>query len=467
MKYCNRPFSHIHMLPEGSIWPCSWMHYEIGNIIKQDLPEIWNSPAAQEVRESIFDGSFRYCRKESCPFLENDSLPDLEGDALHHATMSTEVPVTFNAAFDYTCNHSCPSCREHIFKPNETYTKNIDTTINNILPYLNKGISLSTNGNGDVFSNRQMMDMLARLHPENPDFELNIETNGVLFDEAHWSKISHLKSFKISVVITPNSFERDTFKYLSGGHDNLDKLLKNLRFVQSLRKSGDINFYAVSIVTQDRNFRELPAFTRQCLENFNVDQVIVKPLYQWFGMKEDIYWFKNVRNPLHPYHSEYLEMMKDSIFDDSRVFFWGGREHLTDSKLHPAYQYKTNQDILLRLLNIDAPGEKLRTELENAGCHAVAVCSPTDETGLLLAKLLVKAGMPPKCFLQRFTPNKAPQNGLNTFGFPEMDFTSVDTILVTDHYHYDKLEEDIRNHKFSGKILSFEALVQKIGGGDQ
>ena len=52
--------------------------------------------------------------------------------------------------------------------------------------------------------------------------------------------------------------------------------------------------------------------------------MVLKPVYQWGTMDEDVYWFKDVLNPMHPYHEEYLEILKHPALQDPRVYNFGG-----------------------------------------------------------------------------------------------------------------------------------------------
>lgn len=70
---------------------------------------------------------------------------------------------------------------------------------------------------------------------------------------------------------------------------------------------------------------EVPEFAKRCIEDFGADQVVIKPLYHWFGLSEDLYWQKDILNPMHPYHKEYMEVLKHPIFKNEKVFFW---EHI-------------------------------------------------------------------------------------------------------------------------------------------
>ena len=76
------------------------------------------------------------------------------------------------------------------------------------------------------------MKMMEDLNPEDEKCEIIIQTNGVLFHEENWKKIEKLSRCDLQIIVTPNSYHKQTYKYLAGGLDNLDKMLKNLKFIQ-------------------------------------------------------------------------------------------------------------------------------------------------------------------------------------------------------------------------------------------
>ncbi len=336
MRFCPIPYRQVHLDPGGGVRLCAWMDISIGNLADMDIKAIWNGEASQKLRESIRDGSFRFCRKTSCPHLENDDLEHLAPEEFERRAAIPELPKTISAAHDFTCNHSCPSCRSQVFVP-DTQDKDIfEKTRDTVIMLLNQADSFFTCGNGDLFSSPRLLRLLSEVHPQNKNCSIGLETNGALFDAAHWEKIAHFGEHYLSVTVTPNSFVKSTYHYLNGGHDDYEALMKNLGFIRELREQGIVNHYEISIVVQERNFLELPDFARRCMDEFHVDRVIVKPLYKWFCMSDDDYWFKDVANPLHPYHEEWKKVMHDPILNNSRVFLWGARnEH--EAARHPAY----------------------------------------------------------------------------------------------------------------------------------
>ena len=55
----------------------------LGNIKTQSLEKMWNGHAMQKIRESIYDGSFRYCRHDRCPLIMDGSLMLIEEAERH------------------------------------------------------------------------------------------------------------------------------------------------------------------------------------------------------------------------------------------------------------------------------------------------------------------------------------------------------------------------------------------------
>lgn len=335
MKFCSMPFVHMYVgCDNGNVTPCHWMwpdQCQVGYLWRDGGPgdcltDIINSPKMKELRDSILDGSFRFCRFDACPHMQRNEFEDLSKEEIEKIT-NTEYPEFINLAYDFVCNQSCPSCRSEVYVPPEDYSEKMKTIEDQIMPYVTKARKISASGMGDPMASPYMMSVLENLHPVRDDFELILETNGVFFDEEHWKRISHLSKYYFEVTVTVNSFSEEIYNNISRG-GNLKKLLKNLEFIRSLREKGEINRVNCAFVIQDRNFRELPSGCCRCLDEYKADCVLLRPIYQWGRFSEEEYWFKDVLNPLHPYHEEYLEILKDPVLNDPRVYnFAGGSSH--------------------------------------------------------------------------------------------------------------------------------------------
>lgn len=328
MRFCNRPYDHLHLTHGGKTYCCSWASKrEIGNLSRQSVQEICESPDAQALRESIENQSFEYCLKTSCPFLSNDTLPDLSPEDFRKEVESRagKPPTNFNIAYDYTCNHACPSCRNGLFKTDSSYRDLMGVMEEKLLPYLGNAKFMEACGNGDVFSSKYMMSMLSKVKPSDRNCEISLETNGVLV-KRNWDKVQHLEEYQLTVIVTPNSFERATYTQLSGGFDNLDVTLESLDFLCSLRQAKRLKNLIITMVVQPANFREVPSFVQTCLDRFKADKIQLRPLLPWFTLFHDLNFSQqDLTNPKHPDHAEFVSVMNHPVCQHPKVFHWSGK----------------------------------------------------------------------------------------------------------------------------------------------
>src|SRR5690348_4241453 len=78
--FCSKPFSWFEVQgreEQGDTYMCcpSWLDKPIGNLLRSSVEEVWNGPIAADIRRSILDGSFDYCSRVRCPFLQSASGP--------------------------------------------------------------------------------------------------------------------------------------------------------------------------------------------------------------------------------------------------------------------------------------------------------------------------------------------------------------------------------------------------------
>lgn len=462
MKFCSRPFQYAYLADKGEVWPCGWMHFVIGNLYEQNLDEIWHSEAADAARESILNGSFAFCRKTSCPYCERDELPDLTEEEIRKAAVPTPVPVEINMANDHICNIACTSCRTSVYCPEPGEREKIDGALQRLLPIANQAKSLSMNGGGEFLANPSFIRFLERLRPERPDFCLGFETNGVLFDEAHWSRFSHLSDYSIGVTVTINSLRREVYRYLSGGFDHAERVLDNLRFMSGLRREGKINRLSVTIVVQECNFWEVPEYinTFAHSEEFEVDAIVMKPLYKWWKMAEETYWFKNILNPLHPYHKEYLKILADDCWKNPKVYDWGCH-NIRHAAPHPLSQEKTYNRLLMDIYQNDqglSPVEFLRACLERTGGKRVGYYGKNDFSKMMV-KMLRDAGID-VAFQLTWTPEE-PDGDLPKVSRQDLQPGMADIMLIIDFYKGQYWFHDLPALGFRGPVLSIEEFIEE------
>lgn len=460
MRFCKRPFMYAYLGDKGEVWPCGWMHYTIGNLYEQNIDEIWHSEAAEQARQSIINGSFAFCRETSCPFCERGELLDLTEEEIQKQAVPTELPLSVNMANDHICNIACTSCRKSVYCPEEGEREKIDGALKRFLPFANKMEELSMNGGGEFLANPSYIEFLEKLQPESENFKLGFETNGVLFDEAHWARFSHLGKYDISVTVTLNSLQREVYRYLSGGFDHMERVKKNLRFLSDLRREGQINKLNVTMVVQECNFWEVPSYINTFTQSdeYAVDEIVMKPLYKWWKMDEETYWFKNILNPLHPYHKEYLKILADDCWKHPKVYDWGCH-NIREAMPHPLKQEEIYRGLLTEIYSNEkgvSPVEYVKERLEKLGGKRIGFYGK-NEFSQTFAKLLRDAGA--EVFQLTWVPEDCqgefPKVAKQDFK-PEM----ADAMIIIDFFKGGYWFNDLRALGYQGPLVSVEEFIK-------
>ncbi len=332
MLYCNRPFDSIYLKNHfGDVILCSWTDYHkgiIGNLNKNSLDEIWHGEKAEELRNMFRKGDFSLCSKVGCPYLQNNELPDIEYNENDERWTASESPKMMCLAFDFTCNQACPTCRNDFFRPTPEYTLQVNTVVDRILPDAGRALRIMGSGHGDTFASPYYMNFLEKLRPQSSEMQIVLETNGVCFDEDHWKRIEHLAECQLTLIITTNSYTKEIYDQISVG-GNLEKLKENQLFMKKLRQQGKLNWTLNAMVVQEKNYMEIPDFIERSLDIYGFDEVHLRPVYNWGNLTDAEYWKKDVLNPLHPDHEEYVRIINLPIVKDNpRVYnFAGETEH--------------------------------------------------------------------------------------------------------------------------------------------
>lgn len=460
MQFCRRPFEQIY-ISESYVKTCPWTNLILGKPLENPIEKLWMNENAEKIRESIRDGSFKFCRKEECPWCASGKLEEMEDDRAKKYC-AEETPINVNVSYDRFCNHSCPSCRKSVFIPDDDYRKKMAQMKSIVLPVANKTKKLSTCGMGDCFSSPFIMEFLKELNPIDPDFNISFETNGVMLDEKHWNAISNLHAYPINITVTPNSFEKYTYMYLSGGHDNVEKCKENLKFISGLRKDGKIASLKINMVVQESNYWEIPSFIEQCLQEYAPDVIQIKPLNRWFCLNSTDYWFKNVLNPLHPYHENYLKVMQHPIIQHPKVYDWTSENHDRAPKMFPAIYNEEYIELFYKLLKEENYRCTLSKSLKKKGIRKLAIYGAWKYGELCFDVLQGIPDIEVKFFVDKYKGDRNIMiKGMEVRGtWAGNSFGDVDTILISVPSLVKEIEKDLRACGFEGNILSIKSLIE-------
>jgi MoaA/NifB/PqqE/SkfB family radical SAM enzyme len=249
----------------------SWLPVSAGNLHTNAWQEVWNSQAAQNVRRSIHDGSYRYCNKMACPRIMAGTLT-LAGELAElnewwkdvvdgQRTMLDRGPMVVNLAYDRTCNLSCPSCRQTvIFQNREQRDRTEAMQDRNILPMLEGAERVMVTGSGDPFSSPMFRKLLKSYDPQKyPKLKINLMTNGMLLTEQCWKEYTHLAGHIAKLKFSLDGATAATHELLRRG-SRWERVYEHLKFCGRLLREGALDSFEIVFVVQVENYREMGDF---------------------------------------------------------------------------------------------------------------------------------------------------------------------------------------------------------------
>jgi hypothetical protein len=302
---CPKPFDTLLIDKFGSCYLCectSWLPQSVGNLQLQEIEDILHSNSAKMLRESIRDGSYRYCNDKQCSWL----LYSRTGEVWNEELPVTEIK-NIKLAIDDSCNLRCPSCRnKQIFVTSGTHFKARIKIVNKIIKFLktlDHSALVHIGSDGDPFASlvyRYFMREAADIKNLNFSFQ----TNGLLLKQMYnRTKKIWDRTKKIGVSI--DGATKETYEKLRLG-GSYEKILENLSFLKEKKKEHDFKFYLHFVVQKD-NYQEMIKIV-ELAEKHDVDNVCLNKIEDWNTYKN----FKeiNITDTEHPEHQKYLEEFK-------------------------------------------------------------------------------------------------------------------------------------------------------------
>lgn len=338
--FCDKPFTWFETKADGNVFLCcsGWLPMPVGNLGTMSPDQIWNSRKAQDVRRSILDGSFAYCRENRCPALKDQRLPQRQAvsdpvlrEVIDRGlTRMSRPPSTVNAGYDRTCNLSCPSCRTETIQFNDTQRAVARSYQDKIVDWLPSGIQeIYVTGSGDAFASQVYRDLYRDFDDtKTPDLKFRIHTNGLLLTSNLWNSIPKIHKRISEMEVSIDAASAGTYTRLRrNGH--FEVLLKRLEFIRSLKDGGYIPNLIFSFVVQKDNFREMPDFVALA-EKYRADIVNFSALFDWGTYSASDLSALQVHLPGHPEHREFLATLRHAKMS-SPIVRLGNLSGLVDS----------------------------------------------------------------------------------------------------------------------------------------
>lgn len=315
-----------------------WMPATIGNLFQSPLQDLLNSALAQDIRQSIINGSYEYCNEKTCGIINNnqlnqiDTVPDNVIPLLENSKKFI-LPYEIVIAGDLTCNLSCPSCRTHVIKQapaqiqqqkqlGKILSQNIFTTPTD------QKINLILSTSGELFASSMLLSFVSSIDFDKfPNVTLKVQTNGLLCEQ-NWHKLGAAQSRIENITITFDAASAETYEILRRG-GTWKELVAAMKFLSN--KKRDIGMiFNTRMVVQQQNYQEMLEFYNFSLEH-GADRVEFVRLSDWKTYGSN-FLLKDVLDHNHPEFAQAQEMIK-KIANLPHTWLAGGFETMYNSNI--------------------------------------------------------------------------------------------------------------------------------------
>jgi MoaA/NifB/PqqE/SkfB family radical SAM enzyme len=308
---CTVPFKALEIHNNEYFLCCpSWL---TTSFKREDYPlnEIWNSPKVQEVRESILDGSYKYCNKQLCPFLSKLITYEIVGapfekkDSNQHnlTKLNSITPEILMLNFDRTCNYKCPSCRVDLIVEDSNGIKRVEKTIEEINTHYSANVkTLYITGSGDPFVSVAFRNYLRTFDQKKyPKLKtIHFHTNASMWTKEMWDSMPNVHKYVTSCEISIDAGIKDTYENKTRIGGNWNNLIKNLNFINTI---PTLNSIKTSFVVQDSNYMEMEIFYKLIYSIFgNKAKIFFGKITNWGTFSEGEFKLKKVWDETHPEH---------------------------------------------------------------------------------------------------------------------------------------------------------------------
>jgi sulfatase maturation enzyme AslB (radical SAM superfamily) len=270
---CARPFDTVLVDRQGSCYACecqSWLPQSIGNLQVKPLAEIIGGDMHQHLRDSVSDGTYRYCNDRHCGYIMSKRIHPAKGTRIRHLRL----------AIDDSCNLRCPSCRTNMIfhKEGSAYRLGIRLAdrINDWLHDHDHPIQVHMGSDGDPFASHVYRHFMAET-PRRDNIKYSILTNGLMFKEFHGT-VPHIMGNLQELGVSIDGATRDTYEKLRLG-GRWEKIVEALECMAALKQRHGFAFHLHMVVQKD-NWREIPAML-ELGDRYRADKVYFNRIKDW------------------------------------------------------------------------------------------------------------------------------------------------------------------------------------------
>jgi len=326
-RLCKMPFVYAEVRREGGVNICcpQWNPVEIGNVLHEDLRDIWKGEKSKIIRDSIINGKYNYCNHDTCPSIQNWRT-HLMAKSDHKIDILLgeigEIPQHVLFVVDESCNLSCPSCRQCKIsqlssQEQDTAKKTISSVLNSLCyePHNRKQI-IGMDGSGEIFSSEVYREIFETetvfTQTDNwPNLGFALSTNGTMMTEKIQKRYSKFFNKIKKIEISIDAGNQESYQSVRvGGNWNL--LWKNLQyFYDNIKhKTDDEIIWQWNIIVQKNNFESIPDFINIAHKfSEKLPTLYFANVLNWGTWADEDYIKYAVHLPKNPQHEDYLKII--------------------------------------------------------------------------------------------------------------------------------------------------------------
>lgn len=327
---CAVPFTSLEVHDTTSFLCCAtWL---LKYLPKNASPnECWESNEANDIRDSILDGSYRYCDTEQCPFLHQlETFGDVGRiEPLFHKDKVSGVlkekiqkykegklqpPEIVQFSMDRSCNLECPSCRLELIVADSKKIKKVKSDIQNIQDTYGSDVtSLYITGTGDPFVSVGFRDFLRNFDETKwPKLKsIHLHTNATRWSKEMWESMPNIHKYVKSCEISIDAGTKETYETKTRINGDWDILVENLKFISTIPNLRRIK---TSFVVQQKNYKEMKQFYNLMTSIFpKYIHVYYSKIANWGTFTEEEFLKEQVWNSNHPEYKEFIKEVNKTL----------------------------------------------------------------------------------------------------------------------------------------------------------
>jgi len=326
MKACINPFQYSEITEVNQALCCpAWLKNEVKDVmITSNYKDNFYSNKANMLRQSILDGSYRFCKSHMCPHLsahKKGMFSNMFVDS-NHEDFKNPVLKRVSFGFDRSCNLGCPSCRSNFINFTGKKREQMDNILDNVVEQLGDELrAINICGGGEPFYSKTFMRFMKEFDSSKfPKLkEIRLHTNGILWSEKSWNAIKPIHDYVKRCEISIDAGTKEVYRDVRVGGD-WDTLMDNIDFILTIDGLKEITY---SFVVQQRNYKDMENFynliNTKMYGSTKKYRILYYAVSEWGEFKEKKSFSQHeIYNPNHIEHQAFLKELK-KIYTRKRV----------------------------------------------------------------------------------------------------------------------------------------------------